>query len=370
LTSILYFRSNIAGLQMFKTDSLVSVLDRTAMIIICSILIWGHVTNSKFKIEWFVYSQTLGYLFAAIVAFIIVVRKAEFKKLNWNFPFLLMIIKQSFPFALLSLLMMFYNRIDSVMLERLLVNGAMQAGIYASAFRLLDAVNNFSLLFTFLLLPMFSKMIKHKEPVDELIKLSLTLLIVPATIIAIGSCFYGKELMTILYPQNKMLETGLAYSLRLQESIAVFGTLMWCVVAVSITYIFGTLLTANGSLKQLNITAAIGMVINISLNLILIPHFEAIGSAWASLTTQFITGLAQMFIAFKVFKFKTNYKFISQLFLFIIAVLGINYFTKGLIHSWGMNFILMIAVSLFFAFAIRLLDIKSLMKLIITENES
>ena len=53
LTSfILYLRSNVSGLLMFKTDSILSVLDRILMILFCSILLWGHITASKFRIEW------------------------------------------------------------------------------------------------------------------------------------------------------------------------------------------------------------------------------------------------------------------------------------------------------------------------------
>ena len=50
------------------------------------------------------------------------------------------VARYSFRFALLVLLMSFYNRIDSVMLERLLPKGTgtTQVAIYAKAFRLLD----------------------------------------------------------------------------------------------------------------------------------------------------------------------------------------------------------------------------------------
>jgi O-antigen/teichoic acid export membrane protein len=59
---ILYFRSNISGLQYFRTDSLLSVLDRSLMIIFTGLLLWGNVTTEPFKIEWFVYAQSLSYL--------------------------------------------------------------------------------------------------------------------------------------------------------------------------------------------------------------------------------------------------------------------------------------------------------------------
>lgn len=41
LSFILYLRSNISGLMLFKADSLFSVLDRLIMIFICGILLWS-----------------------------------------------------------------------------------------------------------------------------------------------------------------------------------------------------------------------------------------------------------------------------------------------------------------------------------------
>src|ERR1017187_353647 len=53
IASILYLRSNIAGLHQFKTDSMISVLDRLIMIAICGILLCANITDEKFKIEWY-----------------------------------------------------------------------------------------------------------------------------------------------------------------------------------------------------------------------------------------------------------------------------------------------------------------------------
>ncbi len=59
---ILYLRSNISGIQLFRTDSLLSVLDRSLMILMNVILLWSGITGREYRIEWFVYTQTLSYL--------------------------------------------------------------------------------------------------------------------------------------------------------------------------------------------------------------------------------------------------------------------------------------------------------------------
>ena len=390
LSFILYLRSNISGFMMFKTDSFLSVLDRLLMILFCGMLLWGHVTASPFRIEWFVYSQTAAYSLTTILAFFIVMKKAHFRKLTWNLPFSLMIMKQSLPFALLVLLMAFYNRLDPVMLESLLPSkvakiqveafaaishlnpvllertlvertGNFQAGIYASGFRLLDAANMIAYLFAVLLIPIFSKMVKKKEPVEHMVKLSFTIIITLATIVAFGSYFYSFELIDLLYNSH------------IEASTQVFQLLILGFIAVSTTYIFGTLLTANGNLKQLNIIALFGLLINFSLNYLLIPRLYASGSAIASLVTQFTMAIMQVVMAQWIFKFKVNYHYLLTLLLFIIGVIIFNIMSKAFIIHWSFlpdhiawfgNFTLMLLASVFLAAVLRLWSFKALKKIL------
>ena len=133
-------------------------------------------------------------------------------------------------------------------------------------------------LFSVLLLPLFAKMLKFKESVESLVKLSFSLLFTGAVIVSFTSYFYSEDIMRLLYPYN-LSETMEHYTIRIAESSTVFGLLMGCFIPISTTYVFGTLLTANGNLKELNIMAATGMAINIILNLFLIPYFYSTGSA-------------------------------------------------------------------------------------------
>lgn len=352
ISFILYLRSNLSGLHLFKTDSFISVLDRLIMISICGVLLWSDIAETRIKMEWFIYAQTCAYLLTALITLVIVMDRAKFKKLNWNISFFLLILRQSYPFAILVLLMTFYNRIDTVMLERILPDGAAQSGIYASAYRILDATNMIAFLFAGMLLPIFAKMIKQGESVEEMVKLSSSLLIVPAVIIACGSFIYKKELMGMLYHEH------------LEASAHVFGRLMFCYIPIATTYIFGTLLTANGNLKQLNIMACTGMVINILLNLWLIPTMEAAGSALASFSTQALTALAQVLMVQRLFKFKINYRFIISLGLFTGLITAILFLSRGMTTNWLLNFIFSVALSFIIAFATKLISIRGLFRIL------
>lgn len=351
ISFVLYLRSNLQGLHLFKTDSVVSVLDRLIMIILCAVLFMNWF-GLKVDIMNYVYAQTIGYSLTALITFWIVLRETHTFKLKWDAKFSLMMLKKSFPFAILVLLMTFYNRLDSVMIERLLPVGvgAAEAGIYAKGFRLLEAAGMIGFLFATQLLPIFSRMIEYKEDIQHLVKLAFTLIATPAIIVSLGCAFYSEELCLII---NKST-----------DSSTVFSLLMLCFTASSISYIFGTLLTANGNLRQMNIMAISGITVNVILNFILIPRFHAVGSAIASVFTQFITAIIQVLIVQSVFKFKVNKRLLIALVFFIFGVAGINYLTLHLTDNWYLNFGIMTVASGLWAFVTGMLNIKSVLRFI------
>jgi O-antigen/teichoic acid export membrane protein len=347
----LYLRSNISGLHLFRTDSILSVLDRSLMILICSVLLFTNVTNHVFKIDWFVYAQTAAYLITCMITFLVVLAHTGKFKLQFDLRFFLVFLRKSYPYALLVLLMSFYNRIDSVMLERMLPNGADQSGIYAHAFRLLDAVSMFGVLFAGLLLPIFARMIKQKQEIGSMVQFSFLLLFVPSLVISISSGFYDFEIMSLLKYSHPEL------------SASIFRLLMISFLGIATSYIFGTLLTANGSIRQLNWMALTGMGINILLNLILIPRIQSLGSAWASLFTQIFTALAQIFLAVSLLKLKVNFRLLGKLALFIAFIFMTGFLSKQ-IPDWYLGFGLMLVASALFAFSIRLINLRALSEII------
>jgi O-antigen/teichoic acid export membrane protein len=352
ISFILYLRSNLAGLQMFKTDSVVSVMDRSIMIIVCGILLWSNVTNVPFRVEWFVWSQTLAYLVTACFALLVLLRKTGFRRLSWNRPFFIMILKKSYPYAILILLMTFSYRIDAVMLERLLPDGALQAGIYAQAYRLLDATTMIAYLFAGLLLPMYSRMLKLRENVEELTRLSFSLIIVHSILATIAAFTFSGDIMHMLYHEHA------------SESASILGLLMTSFVAMSSNYIFGTLLTAGGNLRVLNYTALCGMLLNISLNLVLIPKFKITGAAAACLATQGFTAITQVLIARRTFSFHTNWSFIFRLIAFIILAIVIFKLLDQTSMMWIWSLTLASVLVFLAAFMLRIIKWRDLTSLV------
>lgn len=349
---VLYLRSNLSGLHLFRTDSFLSVLDRALMILICGILLWGNIVREPFRIEWFVYSQTAAYLITALITFILVLAKSDFFRPRFDVRSFILIFKQSYPFALLSLFMVFYYRVDTVMLERMLPDGKMQAGIYAQGYRLLDAASMVGFLFGGLLLPIFSRMLKKGEPVEQLTQISFLLLITPAILISISCLFFKSEIM------------GLLYHSHVESSANILAVLMLGYISISTCYIFGTLLTANGNLKQMNILAGSGVLVNVALNWILIPKYQALGSAIASLVTQTLTAAVQVILVYRVFKFAPEMTNLIKFALFAIGLILMGWLLRQLPVNWFYQVSILAGAGLLLAFLVRLLNMKILYQIL------
>ncbi len=354
---ILYIRSNFAGLHLFKIDAILSILDRLLVILIIGTIIYGQIIDKPFQIEWFIYAQTFAYSFTLLVGLVLTRIKVGRIRLVISKVFSIAILKRSTPFALLILLMMLYTRIDAIMLERMLPNGKEQAGIYAQVFRLLDAVNMFAFLVAGLLLPIFSRLIGQKISVKPVLQTAAKLLSGVAIVVAIGLSINAEYTISIIYTNN------------IAAASQAFVWLILCFIPLSISHVFGTLLTANHNLKLLNKMALIGILINIVLNYLLIPKMEAEGAAIATLITQSLTALGQLILVMHVFKFSIHWSILTRLSL-LLFVYGIAAYLLN--DSFGQlwSFISIFIGGLILLFVLKLLSVKDILSLMNSKIET
>ena len=365
LSFILYLRSNIQGLLLFKQDSILSVFDRVLAIIIMCLVLWsGWFPMEKFNAIWYLQAQTLAYICTLVFALIIVLRHVDHLSFKINFQFFKEILRQSLPFAALVLLMSVYSRIEPVLLENLIDDGGVQAGIYSRSYRLFDAGNNISNLFAIMLLSMFANAIAQKTDLRDLAKTSFNTMVAMTGILTVMCVFYSQEIMTLMY-HPEIGESETAYLLRMEQYSKVFPILMGSFFCLSTTYVFGTMLTANGSLKQLNLVAASGVVVNILLNLIVIPRFQSVGAACTSLCVQFITAFAQYLLSEKIFKLRLGTRYWMHLLLFVGSIVLCTWLTKMLHLNWMVSFVIGFVANVGLIFITKLLRLKEIVSLVI-----
>ena len=351
VAGIQYCRATFSGLLYFKTDAIISVMDRVLLIGLASYLIWGI---EQFDIWDFVIAQSIAYGVTLFISLILVMPKIKVGMTNWSIKESLQVLRKAWPFSLLVLLMMLYSRTDAIMIERLLPNGDYHAGLYAQGFRFLDAANMFALLIAGLLLPTFSRLLENRLELIKMINISTRLLLGIGIVGALIGYYQSGNILAWRYGSSTTT-----------TSIMSFSLLMISFLWMCFTYLYGTLLTANGSLKALNIMAFSSLVCNIVLNYIFILKWQEAGAALATLITQMIAGLIQFILAVKVFKLEFKYRLFLRLIVFAVG----SYATIFLIHefsiiSFQLEIILELICIALLAFGIRLVEIKPLLALL------
>lgn len=328
---LLLIRANLSGLHLFMKDSILSVTDRFVLIIGVGYLLFFEA--STFIIERFVQFQSISYIMAIILGLLFTPASQRFFKLDFSLKPAIKIARQSWPFALLILLMTAYYKLDGFMLERLAQNGLLEAGIYAQAFRLLDAGNNFAFLYAGMLLPMFARLF-----VDDFLKISILvnqaarLLIIPAGIVAILTIFHSEYFMELLYHEHIAQSAS--------SLIWLMGSFVW----MAISYVYGTLLTASAKLKYLNGAAMVTLLLNVILNLTLIPNNGASGAALASFISLGLMALLQIWICHKRYS-TLSVKWIKPAFIvWSILLISTMILKKFDVNGWHA-----VAISAFFA---------------------
>jgi O-antigen/teichoic acid export membrane protein len=107
------------------------------------------------------------------------------------------------------------------------------------------------------------------------------------------------------------------------------------------------------------------MLFNFILNWILIPKYQAEGSAIASLATQSLIVILQIIVVKNVFGFKINYRFIGVVALYVCMILvlinGVKLYASGL----AFQLFLFISISIILAIAMRIVNLKKMYKILV-----
>jgi O-antigen/teichoic acid export membrane protein len=277
----IFFRGIITSLQWFHTDAWLSVLDKTLMIFLCGSLLYFPAVFGTMTIYKFLFTQVACTTLAMLCALGILFRRGvrfEVKKYSLNKN----LLSAAIPFAVIMLLMSVHYRLDGFLLERMYRNGAYEAGVYAAAYRLLDASNMVVYLFAYFLLPYITKQWSEQKDIQTVILASRHLVLMFSITIAVVVFFLAPWIQHVLYHHN---------------DVNASEVLQWCLPALigySLVHIYGTTMAATGYILPFCYITLIAVVINIGLNFFLIPSLGAKGCCIAALVSQWFCGFASM----------------------------------------------------------------------------
>ncbi|MBK9271131.1 MAG: polysaccharide biosynthesis C-terminal domain-containing protein [Saprospiraceae bacterium] len=310
ISGILFLRGQISGLGYYRTDSLISILDRLILILSCGWFIYSDVLIKKVSISWFVNMQSISLvLVLGVCVGFLMLKKFHFRPAKISFNKSLSYLKMGLPFALIYLTYAAWTRMDNIWLVKLLEDGAFRSGQYASAMRLYEAASMISLAFGTLLLSMFSR--GNSDPIknEELLKTSISVLLVMAMVLSLVVGVFSADINRTLYPGSDT------------EWDLVLEILMWAFIPASINFIFGAYFQATHREHQLWKLYALGFLLSAVLSLVFIPLYHVLASAFVFLIGQTVLMFVQ-FYKLEIGSEKNISFFYSILVFMLICVFG------------------------------------------------
>jgi O-antigen/teichoic acid export membrane protein len=179
---------------------------------------------------------------------------------------------ESFPLMINHLLATLFFRIDVLILQP--TWGARAVGFYGAAYKYVDGINIIPSYFTLAIFPLMSRYAQTaRDSLARAYILSLRLLLMLALPVAVGTPFIARELILIL--------GGIQY---LPDSMIALQLLIWFLPFSFVNQITHYVLIAIDQQRFLTKAFIIGVVFNVTVNLILIPRY---GYRAAAITTIF-----------------------------------------------------------------------------------
>ncbi len=292
------------------------------MIISEIILLIGLISCIVLKIN--LINIMITFLFAWIffsLMLIYIVQKRFVKfKISFNFTVCVFLFKNALPFALLGTLITLGTNIDSVMLSKFA--GDSSVGIYNAASKLVAPLGFVSQAIAVTIFPFISnKWINNREEAVNAFRKSFKLLSIFGIPVAIIISILSNHIIHLFY--------GSQYS----ESATILKVIIWVAPFSYVTTLTGRVLSAINKQSILVYITMVYIIVNIVLNIILIPKYGGIGAAITLVLTSGLNYFIQQYYINKFFDNKFSLKIYIELILYSLPV-GAIIFLLEKINWW------------------------------------
>ena len=261
----------------------------------------------------------ISYILKASCGYLLMIRKIckpkiEIKPESW-----LRLLRLAVPFALAAFFFSLYFNIDMTMLSYM--KGDEVVGWYAVAYKFISLLIIFPSAFMGAMWPIFSRLHVHAK--DKLIFMhekSVKYLLILALPIAFGTTLIADNLVLALF--------GYEYA----NSIIALQILIWAGAMLFITRIWGSVLGSIDKPELAAYSLLICVIVNVSLNLYLIPHYSYIGAAIATVITELVLFILYYYHisknGIKINIFKLSYKPLTASVIMGISIYAIKSYTQ------------------------------------------
>lgn len=344
---ILFFRATLQGNQSFNIDAVGSVADKFLLVIFVLLLLPVGLT-----LENFVYSRTVATGLAFATLYVLISRLYGKLRIKLNRIHLKELLRESLPFAMITLVYGINERVDIVMLERL--SSAKEAGLYAGPYRWVDAV----MMYMWTVLPIFfakfALSIQDRKEQEKLLHFGQVVVSLPIIFICVFSFFHG-EVFFFQFKNSTPAEIA--------AMVRNLQILFMNVLVHGFFAIYSTLLTSSNYEKPVSKLVGVSILLNFSLNFLLLPEYGSLAAACNTLLCAVFVSVGYFILVGKKIRIKLPVVLLLKLTLLALLLAVVFYGLKFLSGSWVINGLLAGLAFLGLVFLLQIISLADLRQL-------
>lgn len=317
-----FFLSVNRAFQKMEREASIKIIMSVAITLLGTLLILHNPTPL---------SLAIAYAAGSIIATVATIfwLPKDFKNIEWKFPFSYMktIFDFAWPFIALTVFSTALVTIDSIMLGQM--KSATEVGLYSAAQRIIQFLAIIPIYIGISLFPLLSKREGNDLASSEIFEKTMVIVLAIAFPLAIGGFLLSHQIVTLLFGASFIL------------AAPVLAILMIVIIADFSYIILNNIIYVKNIQRKFILASFVGLVINILLNIYLIPHYGAIGAAIATALAQALIMIMnwvklKKFFAFSVVP-KLGIIIVSSIVMggviFVCNLLGVYFFLAIIIAA-------------------------------------
>lgn len=336
-----FFASIFQAYEKLEYQSIANVLNNILMLIGVLILIYYNYGLVSFTVLY-------AFVGGLILIYYIFILKNRFElplpKIRIDWDFWVPTIKTAAQFGLAGVFVTIYIWIDSVMLS--FMQGDQAVGLYNAAYRIVLLLIFIPSVVNTAIFPVMSRLYESStDSLKLIVEKYFKYMILIGLPIGVGITLLANQIIVLIFGQAFL------------ESAPALQILIWATVFTFANSAFVQLFQSTNRQVLLTKITFIGMIVNIILNLILIPKFSFIAASFNTLITEFLILAMVLIIAQRIGYITHGKKLINDSIKIIISSLIMGLFIWIFNYLNLLLLILMAAVLyLFVLFVLKGID--------------